>query len=199
MHSSPGTLRDYAREALALLVNGSVSWLLVLDDVVEEKAILNWLPTSYNTGMCVVTSRLQPSKRYGKRIVVINSFSQEDAVRYLRDSLPDIGTEHSAEQKLQAIANALGGLPLALGLAAGFIRRQHSADPLSEVLSQLTSGQPIVANSSVAESLEAALAHASVRHPAASALLNAMGWLSNKPFPIALFHDASDDLFLVVS
>lgn len=198
VHSSPGTLRDYAREALAFLASGSVSWLLVLDDVVDEKAFFNWLPTSYNTGTCLVTSRLQPSERHRQRIVVINSLSSEDAVRYLRGLLPDVGAEDSSEQKLRGIANALGGHPLALRLAASSISSQRSADPnrLSELLAQLTSAQPVVTSSSVADSLKAALAHASVRHPAARALLNAMGWLSNKPFPIAMFRGASDDPFL---
>ena len=195
-HSGPGTLRDYAREALAFLARESVSWLLVLDDVEDETDILGWLPTSFSTGTCLITSRRQPSQR--SRQVAVESWSSLEAVEYLRRLLPDVEVEGSSDHELREIANALGGHPLALALAAGYINRHGRTGPsqLHEFLRHLTSREQIYASQTVGESIEAALASVSVRYPVARDLLNAMGWLSSEPFPIEMFREASDDPFL---
>ena len=197
-HSGLGTLRDYAREALAFLASGSVSSLLVLDDVEDETDVLKWLPMSYSAGTCLITSRIQPSERYRHRTVVINGFSSSEAVQYLRQSLPDAEAEGSSEHEIRELANALGSHPLALRLATSSINHQRDTDPnrLSGLLDQLASGQPIDPSQSLSDTLEAALASVSAHHPVARNLFNAMGWLSSEPFPIEMFRDASDDPFL---
>jgi hypothetical protein len=97
-------------------------WLLVLDNA-DTPAIVRdggWLRAS-PVGTVVVTSRQSGAHWWlGAELVPFGVLPREDAALVLRDLAPDAGSTEDAA----AVADRLGGLPLALTLAGGFLSRQ---------------------------------------------------------------------------
>ena len=88
------------------------SWLLVIDNVEDLRAVRDLLPADH-AGHVLVTTRHGDWRSIPTHPVV--SLGEDDAVIYLTDQA------HITAEEARPIARALGGLPLALGQAAGVI------------------------------------------------------------------------------
>ncbi|GAA3094560.1 hypothetical protein GCM10017600_50390 [Streptosporangium carneum] len=121
-----------ARALLTWLAGTDRSWLVVFDDIQEPDQVLCWWP-EVGRGTVLGTTRRRDAKLTGKgrRLVQVGVFDAERARAYLRERLteaghPNLYTEPAAAE----LADALGGLPLALGHAAGYMI--HAAGHLSD-------------------------------------------------------------------
>jgi hypothetical protein len=126
----PGSDRDDPeRSAQAFLIWAetvtSCWWLVVLDDV-QQPGDLNglWPPAAESaaSGQVLVTTRLREAalSGTGRRTVEISVFTPREARAYLRAQL---GGKASGEDA-DALAGALGMLPLALAQASAYIRNE---------------------------------------------------------------------------
>ncbi|MGI5506579.1 tetratricopeptide repeat protein [Lentzea sp. CA-135723] len=107
-----------ARTFLERLASIEEPWLVVLDDV-QAPSDLNglWPPAS---GRVVVTTRRRDAALRGdRRLVEVDVFSSEEALAYLRATLPE-GLEEAAE-----LVRDLGCLPLALAQASAYMLDRH--------------------------------------------------------------------------
>lgn len=117
----------------------TVPWLLVLDNI-DDPAVLaaesartadrtGWLRLpAHPRGTVLVTSREPSPQRWGDwvHVVSVDPLSGQDGAMVLRDLAPGAGNVEEARQ----LAEHLGGLPLALGLAGSYLgrrRRRRSA------------------------------------------------------------------------
>ncbi|MEU0719209.1 tetratricopeptide repeat protein [Streptomyces lavendulocolor] len=96
-------------------------WLVVLDDITDPAAVNRWWPTSRTgTGWVLATTRRKDALLTGggRTRIDIDVYTVEEADAYLRARLTADGMEHLLDDSAVALAEALGYLPLALGLAA---------------------------------------------------------------------------------
>lgn len=117
-------------------------WLLVLDNIDDPAVLSIGAPTGRGTGWLrepahrwgtvLVTSRESRGERWGSWVSVagVGLLSSEDGARMLLDSAAQAGTA----QEARALAEHLGGLPLALDLAGSYLARAlESTWPSSSV------------------------------------------------------------------
>ncbi len=96
-------------------------WLVVLDDITDPAAVNRWWPTSRTgTGWVLATTRRKDALLTGggRTRIDIDVYTAEEADAYLRARLTNDGMEHLLDESALALAETLGYLPLALGLAA---------------------------------------------------------------------------------
>jgi tetratricopeptide (TPR) repeat protein/transcriptional regulator with XRE-family HTH domain len=126
----PGADREVPeRSAYAFLAwaetTTSLCWLVVLDDVQRPEDLNDlWPPTAESAaGQVLVTTRLRETalSGAGRRTVEVSAFNAQEAHAYLQAKLSD----RAPREQSDALAGALGMLPLALALAAAYI---HNAD-----------------------------------------------------------------------
>ncbi|MFF7048229.1 FxSxx-COOH system tetratricopeptide repeat protein [Streptomyces griseorubiginosus] len=120
----PGNEEQAARSFLAWLTpkHGAKScrWLIILDDVNDPNDLKGLWPPASPFGRTLVTTRRRDAALAagGRRTIEIGLFTEEEALRYLTESLA--GRDDSAIQ-LRALAHDLGYLPLALSQAAAYL------------------------------------------------------------------------------
>ncbi|WP_017238212.1 tetratricopeptide repeat protein [Streptomyces sp. SS] len=110
-----------ARALLRWLATTSRRWLVVLDDIAHPAEMNGWWPASRTgTGWVLATTRLNDALLTGGRRtrIDIDVYSPEEADAYLRERLDGDGMGHLLDDRAADLAEALGHLPLALGLAA---------------------------------------------------------------------------------
>ncbi|MFB6838148.1 FxSxx-COOH system tetratricopeptide repeat protein [Streptomyces sp. NPDC056361] len=110
-----------ARALLKWLATTSRRWLVVLDDITHPTELSPWWPASRTgTGWVLATTRLNDARLTGGRRtrIDIDVYSPEEADAYLRERLDGDGMGHLLDDRAADLAEALGHLPLALGLAA---------------------------------------------------------------------------------
>ncbi|MGW8353645.1 FxSxx-COOH system tetratricopeptide repeat protein [Streptomyces wedmorensis] len=110
-----------ARALLRWLATTSRRWLVVLDDIAHPAEMNGWWPASRTgTGWVLATTRLNDALLTGGRRtrIDIDVYSPEEADAYLRERLDGDGVGHLLDDRAADLAEALGHLPLALGLAA---------------------------------------------------------------------------------
>ncbi|MFF8604092.1 tetratricopeptide repeat protein, partial [Streptomyces sp. NPDC015245] len=111
-----------ARCLLEWLATTQRRWLVVLDDVSDMAAISEWWPASRTgTGWVLATTRMRGATGGGRARVDIDVYETEESAAYLRERLTGEGMIHLLDDQAPALAEALGHLPLALGLAAAYM------------------------------------------------------------------------------
>ncbi|WP_335989489.1 NB-ARC domain-containing protein [Glycomyces sp. MUSA5-2] len=95
-------------------------WLIVLDGVAEPQHLVGLWPPESAHGRTVVTSRIRSASWRGARRAAVNisSFTLEEAAAFFREQF---GEHSNRNEGAVALADHLGGLPLALAQAAAFI------------------------------------------------------------------------------
>ncbi|WP_423832433.1 tetratricopeptide repeat protein [Streptomyces manipurensis] len=113
-----------ARALLKWLATTSRRWLLVLDGITDPTALGAWWPVSRTgTGRVLATTRLHDVGRTGgsRRRIEVPVYGPEESASYLRDRLTADGRGDLLDGRATALAEALGHLPLALGLASAHL------------------------------------------------------------------------------
>ena len=112
----------------------AVPRLLVFDNCEEEGLLEAWRPTS---GGCrvLVTSRRSPwSPTLGVTALPLDLLPRADSIELLRRFRPDLASD---DHGLDAIAEELGDLPLALHLAGSYLRAYRAEVSLDGYLAEL--------------------------------------------------------------
>jgi MinD-like ATPase involved in chromosome partitioning or flagellar assembly/tetratricopeptide (TPR) repeat protein len=123
------TIADRARLALDVLSGDTVPrWLLVYDNAEKIDAIREFLPVG--GGHVLITSQNQGWADEHTRMFSVSEFKREESVAYLLRLVPSLGLDEA-----NAIAAALGDLPVAITAVAAYLR--DTGYPVVDLLSGL--------------------------------------------------------------
>ncbi|MFG3080322.1 FxSxx-COOH system tetratricopeptide repeat protein [Streptomyces parvulus] len=155
-------------------------WLLIFDNADSPEQVRPYFPTG-GTGTILVTSR---NRRWGLvgGSLEVDVFTREESKELLRGSGPEL-----ADQEAEALADALGDLPLALVQAAAW--RAETGMPASEYLrlfeskrnELLETAPPPDYQLPVAAAWNVSLDHLETRSPAALRLLQLCSYFAPDP------------------
>jgi hypothetical protein len=113
--------------------------LLVLDNCEEEALLEAWRPTSGGCRVLVTSRRSHWSPTLGVHALPLGLLPRSDSIELLRRYRPDLACD---DLGLDAIADKLGDLPLALHLAGSYLRAYLAEVSLDDYLAELD--QPAV-------------------------------------------------------
>lgn len=155
-------------------------WLLIFDNADSPEQVRPYFPTG-GSGTILVTSRNRRWNLIGGALEV-DVFTREESKRLLRRSGPEL-----SEEEAEALADALGDLPLALVQAAAW--RVETGMPTSEYLrlfedkknELLETAPPPDYQLPVAAAWNVSLDHLEQRSPAALRLLQLCSYFSPDP------------------
>ncbi|MFF3325885.1 FxSxx-COOH system tetratricopeptide repeat protein [Streptomyces sp. NPDC002889] len=171
-------------------------WLIILDNADQPRAVEPWLPSG--PGHVLITSRA-PDWQDVAPATRIDVFTRADSLAYLTARLPDLAPEQG-----DALATALGDLPLALAQAAGVLSSGMTPDRYLRLLTTETSrilqeGSPAAYPHSLAATVNLAVTRLATTHPEAVALLRLSAFLGPEPVPAAWFETARPRLATIPS
>jgi tetratricopeptide (TPR) repeat protein len=181
------TGRDFIEKA-----GFALPWLLIYDNVDDVRALTAWPPPK--GAHVIVTSRMKAGAP-GMTPVVIESWPLQDAVSYLKanSSRADI-TDAQAE----AIATALGCLPLALAHAAAYLADNDNASPESYLaavrqhMRDVPESALAIAPRAVFATLQENIAQAETRAPGAAAVMALAAFYAPDAIPEELFRQEAE-------
>ncbi|GGM60830.1 hypothetical protein GCM10007977_072930 [Dactylosporangium sucinum] len=167
-------------------------WLLVFDNVRDRAAVRRWLPPKGN-GHTLITT--QDGHWPASQAIHVDGLRRQAAVQFLLNQAGEYDTA-SAE----AIADELGGLPLALAQAGGFVA--STGRSLAEYLNLLQHeraellgrGAPTEHRTSVVATWRLAFEDLAETNPGAIALLRLLSCLAPEDIPFRLLLDATAQL-----
>ncbi|MEU7874950.1 FxSxx-COOH system tetratricopeptide repeat protein [Dactylosporangium sp. NPDC049140] len=100
-------------------------WLIVLDDLTDPNDLTGLWPPASPVGRTVVTTRRRDAALLaGRRLIDVDVFTPDQALRYLQDKLDHPGDRPDRLVDAGPLATDLGYLPLALAQAAAFMDDQ---------------------------------------------------------------------------
>ncbi|MFF3456329.1 FxSxx-COOH system tetratricopeptide repeat protein [Streptomyces sp. NPDC002730] len=166
-------------------------WLIILDNAEDPEALEDCLPVG--PGHVLITSRNPAWKRTvpGLRLDV---FTRQDALDYLTGQLPALHPEQA-----NALADALGDLPLALAQAAGVLtdgmpltdyQQRLNANTAAFLAQGDTPGYP----APLAAAVTIATSQLSAHQPDPTPLLRLLSYLGPDPIPTKWLADARSRL-----
>ncbi len=162
-------------------------WLIVYDNVDHARTLHDWPPPK--GAHVIVTSRLMITQK-GTTPVEIGTWPLPDAVRFLRDTS---GRADMTAAEAQAIAEALGCLPLALAHAAAYLADNDNATPASYLASithhmrEVPESAEAVAPRAVFATLQQNIAQADARAKGAAAVMSLAAHFAPDAIPEELF------------
>jgi len=112
----------------------AVPRLLVFDNCEEESLLETWRPTSGGCRVLVTSRRSRWSPTLGVTALPLGLPPRPDSIELLRRYLPDLA---AADLRLDAIADRLGDLPLALHLAGRYLLAYRAEVSLDDYLAEL--------------------------------------------------------------
>lgn len=107
--------------------------LLVFDNCEDEALLAQWLPTTGGCRVLVTSRRARWDATLGTRVLPLGTLQRHESIAFLRRHNPD----STDDDTLDAIARALGDLPLALHLAGNYLKRYQEICTPTDYLRQL--------------------------------------------------------------
>ncbi|MFB6939754.1 FxSxx-COOH system tetratricopeptide repeat protein [Streptomyces chartreusis] len=155
-------------------------WLIVLDNAEDPRQLRTWLPEG--PGHVLITAR-DPAWNKIAPGLALGVFSREESIAYLNRQLPTL-----SNRTADALAEALGDLPLALAHAAGALGEGTPPDHYLQLLRTntaelLNDGEVYDYPVSVAATVTIAADHLDADRPEAAALLRIAAFLGPEPIP----------------
>jgi tetratricopeptide (TPR) repeat protein len=98
------------------------SWLLIFDNVESWEILHRFWPPSYS-GSVLITTRHQSIAELAENYEALQPFTESEAEDYLLNMIREMPSEKKVGAK--AVANELGGLPLAMSQIAGFLSQTN--------------------------------------------------------------------------
>ncbi|HZD00630.1 MAG TPA: FxSxx-COOH system tetratricopeptide repeat protein [Actinomycetes bacterium] len=168
-------------------------WLLVFDNAEDPRDLNPYWPSTDAGGRMLVTSR-NPNWQPLAATLPVDVLPRADAVAFLQRRA-DLDTEDA-----DALAEALGDLPLALEQAAAYL--QQTATPPGEYLDLLTTrtrelfalGRPATSEQTIATIWSVSLQRLRAETPTAEELLRLCAFLAPDDIPRSLLRDHPDAL-----
>ncbi len=109
--------------------------LLVFDNCEDEDLLNTWLPPTGGCRVLVTSRRSRWDETLGVAELPLDVLSRQESVELLRKYCPDLAAD---SPELDAIADELGDLPLALDLAGRFLRRYRREVTTTAYLAAIT-------------------------------------------------------------
>ncbi|MFF0735431.1 FxSxx-COOH system tetratricopeptide repeat protein [Streptomyces chartreusis] len=155
-------------------------WLIVLDNAEDPRQLRTWLPEG--PGHVLITAR-DPAWNKIVPGLALGVFSREESIAYLNRQLPTL-----SDRTADALAEALGDLPLALAHAAGALSEGTPPEHYLQLLRTntaelLNDGEVYNYPVSVAATVTIAADHLDADRPEAAALLRLAAFLGPEPIP----------------
>jgi tetratricopeptide (TPR) repeat protein len=132
-------LEDRVRLVMAAWQSG-LPRLLVFDNCEEEALLAQWRPPTGGCRVLVTTRREAWDLALGVEVLRLGVLRRKEGIELLHRHRPDLPADDAG---LQALAEELGDLPLALHLAGSFLGRYRSALDPSAYLAQLRQSDPL--------------------------------------------------------
>jgi tetratricopeptide (TPR) repeat protein len=181
-----------AAEAVRHVLEHTAGWLLVFDDADEPAALQDYLPAG-GAGHVLITTR-NPNGWTDAGVLHLAAMERPESVEFLLDR-----TDTTDAGQADALADALGDLPLALAQAAACIEDDDLAPGAfldlfrSRRQEALSRGRPPEGYPhTVAAVLEASLERVRQASPAAADLLNLCAYLAPDDIPLSLLTEGAD-------
>jgi len=179
-----------ARYALEYLRTND-RWLIVLDNAEDPKPLRNWLPEG--PGHVLITAR-DPAWNKVATGLALGVFSRAESLAYLNGQLPTLSSGTA-----DALADALGDLPLALAQAAGALSEGMPPDHYLQLLRTntaqlLADGEVYDYPLSVGSTVTIGADRLDADHPEAAAVLRLAAFLGPEPIPTTWLVEARDAL-----
>ncbi|MGN9760725.1 FxSxx-COOH system tetratricopeptide repeat protein [Streptomyces sp. SD31] len=157
-------------------------WLIVLDNAEDPQQLRAWLPEGQ--GHVLITARNPDWRKVVPRLQ-LGVFSRAESLDYLTAQLPTLNPEHA-----DALADALGDLPLALAQAAGVMSEGMPPEQYLRVLETHTTklldrGEVYDYPASLAATVTIATDRLDADHPEATAVLRLAAFLGPERIPTA--------------
>src|SRR5207237_5484465 len=108
--------------------------LLVFDNCEEEALLDAWRPPAGGCRVLVTSRRSEWTPTLGVRTLPLDLLPRPDSIELLRGYRPDLKAD---DPGLDAIAQELGDLPLALHLAGSYLRAYRAEVSLDDYLAEL--------------------------------------------------------------
>lgn len=163
-------------------------WLLVYDNAEDARTLQDYLPAAGRHHV-IITSRL-PNWQYAEGLH-LDVWTDEQALEFLRPRLPK-----ADDRQRRALAQALGGLPLALEQACAYLDKTGA-----EIAAYITGIDDFERQNSLLDREDSALCPRSVLttlslafnrlSEPARALLHLCAWLAPEPIPEYLFTESA--------
>lgn len=174
-------------------LQGHGRWLLVFDDAPSSEDIANWLPVGTAGGHVLITTRAHGTALALDATLALQALERSASV----ELLTELTGEHDVDA-LGEVADALGGLPLALVVAGSAVRQgaislSEYARVLASTSSELAGGRGGlggIAGQAVTLAIERAVAS-----PPAGELLEICAYLADEGIPRDLLTDETVDVF----
>ena len=112
--------------------------LLVFDNCEDEKLLVQWQPPTGGCRMLLTSWRGSWSRALGVRPLRLDVLHREESISLLRQHRPDLPADDS---DLDAIAEELGDLPLALELAGSYLANYRYAVTPARYLEELRTSE----------------------------------------------------------
>ncbi|QKZ20559.1 FxSxx-COOH system tetratricopeptide repeat protein [Streptomyces chartreusis] len=166
-------------------------WLIVLDNAEDPRQLRTWLPEG--PGHVLITAR-DPAWNKIAPGLALGVFSREESLAYLGRQLPTL-----KDRMPDALADALGDLPLALAHAAGALSEGTPPDHYLQLLRTntaelLSDGEIYDYPVSVAATVTIAADRLDTDRPEAAALLRLAAFLGPEPIPTKWLVEAREAL-----
>ena len=159
-------------EVKTRLFRSKVPWLLVFDNLEDSSLLEKFVPNG-GTGHILVTTRLVDIIDFGEQTMVLGCFQPEESLELLcRATSICTEQERTAAEEL---SERLGQLPLALGMAAAYMRRCDVN--CEEYLSRYVLSPNAAHLGGVSASLSLSLNAIQQENPAAWQALQLLAWI----------------------
>ncbi|WP_328471836.1 FxSxx-COOH system tetratricopeptide repeat protein [Actinoplanes sp. NBC_00393] len=169
------------------------NWLIAMEDASNADKVLGMLP--YGTGQILITSRDSRFHEIGT-VIDVRTFSRQESVAFLKAQLPVL-----SDTEADALAAAVGDLPLAAAQAGGFMRETGASageylDALEGHASDLLQlGRPANYPRSVATVIARSVDELRNIDPLALKMLKLCAFLAPEPIPVAWMLQAPSGTF----
>jgi tetratricopeptide (TPR) repeat protein len=164
--------------------------LVVFDNLEDERLLRRWRP---RTGCHVLATSRDAAWSGDVVTVALQTWPPDDAVRYLRR---ESGRTDMDETNARVLAEALGGLPLALAHAAAYLRGTRTVTPrryLERVVERMAfAPRNAEYPRSVFATFQTAIAEAERQAPGSAATLCFASWFAPSAIPEELFRQSCE-------
>jgi len=121
--------------------------LLVFDNAELPEAVETWRPKSGSCSVLITSRRQEWPPEMGVKPVALETLPREKSLEMLSDARPSIAQQKAEKDAAEKVCDRLGDLPLALSVAAAYLRK-YKSEKVGQYLDAL-SKQPAILSQSL--------------------------------------------------
>jgi tetratricopeptide (TPR) repeat protein len=133
---------DQAEEVKRIWHDSRAARLLIFDNAEDPSAVEKWRPKSGHCSVLITCRRGDWPPEMGVNPLGIETLPREKSLELLAEVRPSIGKDGKDREAASKICHLLGDLPLALSVAAAYLRK-YKSESVSQYLKALSDQSPI--------------------------------------------------------